>query len=480
MAPVDGAMMRPSLVIPLYALVGVLPACAGLTAGAPPTPETVPVVVPSAAVTPNPLAVAQTPAPRRTYALDDAAGHNGAPTDFNFSLPDAGAGTAVAGTLSDGSKGVTLTATSASDDAACTLPAPMGPSITVSARMKVAAVMHGSGARDGLQLTLRAYDDDGSPVPGSDGAAVVLQTVREPGAFGNVDGKGALPSGATRGAICVAFAGSTGRAEIDSLTVDGLLVEALPAGVGAGQPATPTVFPPPTVRVDLDSPGGGSGAPTGADFFLPTNATGVSATAGPIAGTRASGLTLEVTTPGDAMVCSQAFSVVPGAPLWAQGYARVRAVNADATATTGLVAEFRPGDATGKLGSAATALPLRVWKAATLGPDGAARLGPFGAEVTAPADSATGRVCLRFADATGAVDVDWFGLAEAAAPGAAVPNAPTPSATPGLPTPPPFTQPAGAPAGEPPHPGTPTPVATPADPSQPPKPGVPKVPAKAP
>lgn len=366
---------------------------------------------PAVGPAPAPVLVPATPpgpATLREFSMNTPGGLHGAPDGLNFVIPDAVSAQASTGALSDGSVGFTLTATAPSDAVVCTQPKAMAPSVGISARLKVKAVEPGPQPFTGMNVELRARDDAGSLVSAPGSRYTVIQNFREIGEFTTVQATIPLPPGATRGEVCFRFLESTGSVEVDSLAIDGLLVENV---------ATTTAqLPPPTKRFDLDEPGGGSGAPAGADFFVAKGAVGVTTHVGAIDGTHASGFSFDVSQPSDALVCSHAFDVVGGENVWPQGSLRVRSVSADTRAFTGLSAEVRAYDAKDVVVSPADGpfVPLQVWKFPTPGPAGTPELGPFGKEITVPTGAVTAKICLRFAEATGGVDVDWLGVTQSA------------------------------------------------------------------
>ena len=393
-----------------------LAACSG--SSIPPNAPTLPANPNAAHPAPVNPALPMTSAGPTTFGLDAPGGMNGAPDGMNFVIPDPAAAQAAIGTLSDGSMGITLTASAASDAVVCTQTRRLAPTVNVKVRLKVDEEQPGAQPFMGLNLELRTRDEAGSLISPAEGRYTTLQVVRDAGDFTTVEGQGAIPAGATRGEVCLRFLESRGKVEVDSLTVEGLLPQ-------VDAPAAEKI-PPPTKRFELDEPGGGAGAPVGADFYIPKDAVGVTARAGAIDGTHASGFTFEVTQPGDALVCSSPFPVAGGGTMWAQGSARVRAVGADGRAFTGFSAEVRAYDAKDQVvaGPHGAFLPVRVWKAPTVGVAGDPELSPFGKEVVVPAGAVNAKICLRFAEATGAADVDWLGVTQAAAPHPTVPASP--------------------------------------------------------
>lgn len=401
--------VRPLTLAPL-ALWTVLAACSGSTPAPAPEAAAPPAPAPEPAAPPAPAAET------RTLSLDAPGGLNGAPEGLNFIVPDPKGAEAKAGALSDGSTGFTLTARNPGDAVVCTQAVRMQPSVTFKSRLHVVDIKPGAQPWMGLNVELRARDDAGNLVSPPGGRYTLLQNVREAGAFVDLENAASLPTGATKGELCVRFVESRGTVEVDSIAITGALPDVAEAPVVVDIPA-------PTTRFELDQPGGGSGAPMGADFYIPPGIAGVSTRVGALENSAASGFAFTVSQPGNALACSQAFPVTAGGSMWAQGNVRVRDISADPRPFAGFTAEVRSYDATNALvsppGSQFTS--IQVWKAPT--PDFAA----FGKEFTVPAKAATAKICLRFAETTGAADVDWLGITVQGAPAvvdAAAPAAP--------------------------------------------------------
>lgn len=384
----------------LVSLALLLAACSGESPAPAPAPEPAAPVAPA----PAPPPAAET----RTLPLDAPGGLNGAPEGLNFIVPDPKGAEAKAGPLSDGSTGFTLTARNPGDAVVCTQPMRLQPSVTFKSRVRVADIKPGAQPWMGMNVELRARDDAGNLVSPPGGRYTLLQNLREPGAFADLENAASLPTGATKGELCFRFVESRGTVEVDSIAVTGALPEVAEA------PAVVDI-PAPTTRFELDQPGGGSGAPMGADFFIPPGIAGVSTRVGPLENSTASGFAFTVSQPGNALACSQAFPVTGGGTMWAQGSVRVREVSSDPRAFAGFTAEVRSYDGAGALvsppGSQFTS--IQVWKAPT--PDFA----PFGKEFTVPDKAATAKICLRYAETTGAADVDWLGITVQGAPAVA-------------------------------------------------------------
>lgn len=335
----------------------------------------------------------------KAFALDAPGGVNGAPEGMNFVVPAGTQAEVVAGPLSDGSTGVRLTAKAAGDALVCTLPFPTTPQLTVRARMKVAEVQPGSQPWQGMNVELRSRDDGGALVQPQGSRYTLIRNERAAGDWAEVENAVAQPPGATKAEVCFRFVNSTGTVEIDKIEVGGAVEEA--AAAPAPEPVVGATAN--AVRFDLDAPGGGSGAPTGADFFVPPGTPGVETKVGDVDG--GTGFSLTVTQPGNALACTSPFPTK--AKMVAKGRVRVRDVKSDGRPWTGFAAEVRTYDAAGALVSPAGTqfVPLRTWKAAG---DWAEFTQPF----EPPAAAANGKVCLRFPESTGAADVDWIEVAE--------------------------------------------------------------------
>ena len=171
-------------------------------------------------------------------------------------------------------------------------------------------------------------------------------------------------------------------------------------------------IPEPTTRFDLDEAGGGGGAPKGADFFIPAGIAGVSTRVGALENSTATGFTLIVSSPGNALACSSLFPVTAGSKVWAQGSVRVRDVKSDARQFAGFTAEVRSYDAANALVSppGSPFVTVQVWKSSS------ADFATFGKEFAVPDKASSAKLCLRFAESTGSADVDWLGVTTESAP----------------------------------------------------------------
>lgn len=174
--------------------------------------------------------------------------------------------------------------------------------------------------------------------------------------------------------------------------------------------ATPTSPPPltpdssgePETRWELDAPGGGGGAPLGADFFIGPDVVGATTFVGEVGG--AVGFSLALTRPSNAVACTVPFPVAP--KMKGRGRVRVRSVQPGPGPYQGFTAEVRNYDPKGVLvpGPGSQYIPLQVWREP-------ADWVEFDTAFTPPDHTTNAKICLRFVDATGEVDVDWLGVA---------------------------------------------------------------------
>lgn len=357
---------------------------------------------PSVPTEPPPAPAAPAPAPTVPPAaatvleLDAAGGGAGAPAGVNFILPAGVDAEAVAGPLSDGSKGFRLTARTPGDALVCTGALDAAGQVGVKLRMAVKGLVAGPQDWNGLTVELRPRDAAGALVSPPGARYVTVQNLRADLDWTEVSGQASLPAGAVKTEVCVRFVQSSGTVEVDRIEI---------AGAGGSGGAE-------EVRYDLDLPGGGAGAPMGAEFFLPPGTAGVRTNVGDVGG--AKGFALEVDSPANALVCTKPYAT--GGKVTARGRVRVRAVDAKGGPYQGFTAEVRSYGAGGALvpGVGSQYTPLRVWKEAVDWEE-------WEVAYSAPPGAATDKVCFRFVEATGKADVDW--VAVLAAPGA-VPAAP--------------------------------------------------------
>jgi hypothetical protein len=318
----------------------------------------------------------------KALEMDFAGGSNGAPYAMAFFIPPGTPATATAGPLSDGTEGFTLTATAPGDAVVCSQPiAVVGP-FTVTARQHVTTIGAVAQPWHGAQVEIRARAEDGSllEVPGTRYA--VLRLDAAVGDWASWEQRVEPPPGTRKAELCWRLVGTTGSVEVDRATV-----------VSDGVPLPPPV-PVVSVRWDLDTPGP-SGAPEGFEFMVPPGTRGATIV------TEDGGIRFETTAASNALACSQPFSVAPGM-LFRARY-RLRDLQTDTRPWTGFVAEVRTYDMIGGLASP-QGVPfstLNTWKAAV--PDWAEFEGAF----APPKGAVTGKLCFRFVESTGAVDLDW-------------------------------------------------------------------------
>lgn len=407
----------------MLTLLLALLACKGEGDVATPTPPAEPPPAPAVAPTPAPPPAA--PPETKALELDAPGGANGAPEGAAFVVPPGTQAEVVAGPLTGGATGMRMTVTAKGDALMCTQALPLGAQARVKARVRVADLKPGPQDWMGMNVELRARGAGGELISPSGSRYVLLRNLRADTDWTDVEANVATPAGATKGEVCFRFVDSLGTVEVDRVEVSG------PATATDGGPAE-------VARWDLDQPGGGAGAPAGADFFVPQGA-GAKTKIGDLGG--GTGFALELDQAGNALACTQSFALT--GKMQARGRVRARDVKSDARAWTGFVVELRAYDAGGTLVPAATMqyMPLSTVKAPG---DWAEFAQPF----VPPAGAANGKLCARFAEATGKADVDWLavddlpepapavatpGGAPAGATGAAAPAAAPPAAAPTTP-----------------------------------------------
>ncbi|MDP2315274.1 MAG: hypothetical protein Q8P41_20415 [Pseudomonadota bacterium] len=318
----------------------------------------------------------------KALEMDFAGGQSGAPYGMAFFIPPGTQAVATTGLLSDGSEGFSLTAQAAGDAVVCSQPIGVAGPITISARQRVTTLGAVAQAWHGAQVELRARTEDGRlvEVPGT--RYLPLRQVNAAGDWETWDQRVDPPAGSRKVELCWRLVGTTGTIEVDRATV-----------VSDGVPL-PAPIPVVSVRWDLDTPGP-SGAPEGFEFMLPPGTRGASLTVSEGA------IRFESSSASNALACSQPFSVAPG--MLFRGRYRLRDLQTDARTWTGFVAEVRTYDMIGGLASPA-GLPfsvLQTWKAPTAG------WAEFESAFAPPVGAVTGKLCFRFVESTGAVDLDW-------------------------------------------------------------------------
>lgn len=318
----------------------------------------------------------------KALEMDFAGGQAGAPYGMAFFIPPGTQATATTGLLSDGSEGFSLTAMVPGDAVVCSQPILVAGPITVSARERVAEL--GAITQDwhGAQVELRSRTEDGVlvEVPGT--RYLPLRLTNVAGDWQEWEQRVEPPAGARKVELCWRLVGTTGTIEVDRAAV-----------VTDGVPL-PAVVPVVSVRWELDE-AGPSGAPEGFEFSVPPGTRGASLT------TADKSVRFETTAASNALACTQPFSVAPGMRF--TGRYRIRELTTDARDWTGFVAEVRSYDMIGGLASP-QGVPftvLQTWKAPT--GDWAEFESPF----APPKGAATGKLCFRFVESTGKVDIDW-------------------------------------------------------------------------
>jgi hypothetical protein len=374
-------------------MIFVLLACSGSEpTGDVKTPELTP-----PPVEPPPVVEATPPPPTggasRMFELDNGGGMAGAPEGAAFILPGGVNAEVTAGPLSDGSKGMKLVAKAEGDALMCTQATPIGTQTTISARMKVSDVKAGPQPWMGLNIELRARDGVGALVSPSGARYVVLRNERAASDWQEWEAPITVPPGAVNGELCFHFVNSTGAVEVDRVVFNS--PDATAAAVDPAAPAAPAG---PKTRWELDTAGGGFGAPAGFDFLVPPGTAGAALTAGPIKG--GTGFTFAATAVSNTLACSQAFPLTTSNRV--NAHVRVPEVKTDARVWTGFVAEVRTYDATGKLVSpqGMQYVPVATLKAPGDWQD-------IGASFAAPAGATSGKFCFRFVESTGSAEVDW-------------------------------------------------------------------------
>lgn len=170
-------------------------------------------------------------------------------------------------------------------------------------------------------------------------------------------------------------------------------------------------------ELELDSPGGAGGAPSGMAFIVPPGST-TTATFGDLGG-GVSGIHFEVKQAGDALVCSQLVPLGPQAYVKAR--VRVPAITPGAGGWMGLNFELRARDSAGALVSPPGGQYILIKNLREPGDwqdvDG---------KLTVPAGATQGEFCFRFVLSTGAMDLDKLSIVSRDAGGAAAAPAPAP------------------------------------------------------
>lgn len=327
----------------------------------------------------------------RTFELDAPGGTGGAPDGAAFIVPGGAQAEVFAGPLDGGAAGMRLTAKAEGDALACTQSVRLGPTAQFATRMKVTDVKAGPQAWMGMNVELRARDDNGALVSPAGTRYVLIRNERFPNAdWVDVDVPVSVPTGATNGEFCFRFVNSTGTVQVDRVVING--------GGGAASSDVASAPATPVTRWDLDAPGGPGGAPMGFEFLVPPGTQGTTATAGPVDG--GTGFKFAVSQASNSLACSQPVPVT--GPMRVGARVKVADIKADARAWTGFTAEVRTYDGAGQLVSPAGSQFITV---ATL--KSAGDWQELAKSFTAPTGAATAKLCFRFVESTGSAEVDW-------------------------------------------------------------------------
>ncbi len=323
----------------------------------------------------------------RAYEMDLEGGAGGAPLGTRFLFPPGAAGLGTTGPLSDGSLGATFTVDVPGNAVFCTDALRLAGKATLTTRMRVSSLNGQGDARAAVEIELRSRDEANKPIAGDGRAFPLVHRIRAQGDFEDVTEEIEIPAGALKGEMCWRFVHATGTIEVDR-------VEVLTPGVALSDKATVV-----GVRWELDTDGGTYGAPAGFAFLIPPGTKG--ATLVRVDG----GIRIGVAQQGNAVACSDPVSVAAG--MRARGRFRVLSVETEPGVKTGFMAELRTYDLVGRLASAGrvaytnvvTAIAPTEWT-------------EFERPITPPEGAVTGKLCFRFAKATGVAEVDWGSLGE--------------------------------------------------------------------
>ncbi|MSP54443.1 MAG: hypothetical protein EXR69_02375 [Myxococcales bacterium] len=325
----------------------------------------------------------------RAFDMNFGGGVAGAPYGVGFFVPPGVVASPVAGRLSDGSMGFSFTVPTPGDAVVCTAPVRMQGRVSLSGRMRVAELVTTAELWTGFDVELRARDEQKRLVSPEGTKFVRVAHVREQGGFEEWSAEIEVPTAAVQAEVCWRFLGATGTVEVDRVVVE-----------SPGMPV-PVAAPIVSVEWPMDEPGGPGGAPLGFSFLIPPGTTGAA-----LSLNEGEGLRIAVDNPGNALACSDAFSVAPG--IVVSGRVKVDRVQSDDHPWTGFVAEVRSYDMVGRLASSGTTpfTLLRAWKLPTTGWE------DFTAPFAPPKGAVSGKVCFRFVEATGVADVDGAGVGE--------------------------------------------------------------------
>lgn len=340
--------------------------------------------------------------------LNAGGGIGGAPEGMFFIVPPGINAEAVAGPLSDGAVGAKLTVRQPGDALMCTQSVQLGPQAFVRARLKVPEITPGGGSWMGMNLELRARDAKGNLVSPPGVMYTLVQNIREPVGWTDVEGRVQVPVGATQGEVCLRFVLSTGTVELDRIQVvsraDGAAATAASAPAPAAAPApapAPAVAPAATPAPYTAAPAPAATAAAAATTVTTTpQLAAVSAVASPTNDGSQRGFTLRVAQRASSVACSK--WVPTSGPVTVLGTVDVTAVNPDAVDWSGLAIEAFARDAQDRpvLTGGVPYAPLYVTTVVGAGQK-------FSVKWTPPPGTNRARFCTRFSDAAGSVGFDW-------------------------------------------------------------------------
>lgn len=342
----------------------------------------------------------------RAFELEYGGGGSGAPFGTNLFVPPGASGSVAivafeGGPAGGGGKGARFTVPVAGDSVFCTVSVRILGPVVVSGRSRVTELALGPEAWSGVDVELRARDENGAVVAAPGARFTTLSHARAASDWEDWSVPYTPPAGAVKGEVCVRFLGATGTIEVDRLQV---LAEGVPLPAEAPRIALHWSLDEPGDRAPPTAPDTPTDVPPrGFDFLIPPGTRGATLTWGRYDGALAARMLVE--QPGNALICSQPFVVAPG--LVIRGRVKVRGIATDEREWTGFVAEMRGYDIVGGLVAAGpTAFTLlHAFKAAG---DWEA----FDAVYTPPVSAVTGKVCFRFVESTGDALVDEAGVGE--------------------------------------------------------------------
>lgn len=346
----------------------------------------------------------------KELSLDAPGGFNGAPEGMTFIALPGAPSVAEYTTFADGNKGARLSVKGVGDSLVCTQPVALGPQVYLSARVRVPEIVPGGGSWMGMNAELRARDDRGTLVSPPGMMFTMLKNIREPLAeWTEIDGKLAVPTGATQGEFCFRFVLSTGVVEIDKVRIVSRRAGAEGASVAtsapvpapaAPAPAAPAPAVPapaaPVLVASASAPPSSKATTTAAPVMAPISNTAT--TASNDGSSR--GFTLRLDQRASSVACSKWVPASTSVTVF--GTVDITAINAEAVDWSGLAVEAYARDAADKavVSGGVPYAPLFVATQAGLGQR-------FSVSWKPPAGSARVRLCARFSDAAGNAVFDW-------------------------------------------------------------------------